>query len=320
MVSVFYYLLFAVLFYSLSSYKKWHSKSVLRHAVTIVIKSIDKIRWRITWDRLGNVSFQLVRQSLRVLHRLPVHKSNLFPPAQSLSLISLRKLYSSFLQIHLFSTDLDTRAMKTRQQSKPKKDEKLVKPSKGKQKVKASGLKISESKAQRAQSATDRKVYIRVQYSDVIVDNTDLDPSAPRHLYLIEGNLDDIARHAGDTIDWIIRVSNLICDPSGKGHIYTHTQGTPSYWYDKDRDAGWREVTPGDPLLAGIYEFLANDHITLSKICERDTHSVTSRGAATIQADTFRRNLEQRDVACMVTRNKNSLITSCPETCRRRRG
>ena len=142
-----------------------------------------------------------------------------------------------------------------RQQSKPKKDQKLVKPSKGKQKAKASGSKISESKAQRA---TDRKVYIRVHYSDVIVDNTDLDPSAPRYLYLIEGKLKDIARYAGDTIDWIIRVSNLICDPSGKGHIYTHTQGTPSYWYDKDRDTGWREVAPGDPLLAGIYEFLAN--------------------------------------------------------------
>ena len=87
--------------------------------------------------------------------------------------------------------------MKTRQQSKPKK---LVKPSKGKQKAKASRSKISESKAQRAQSATDRKVYIRAHYSDVIVDNTDLDPSAPRHLYLIEGKFDDIARHAGDTI------------------------------------------------------------------------------------------------------------------------
>ena len=112
--------------------------------------------------------------------------------------------------------------MKTRQQSKPKKDQKLVKPSKGKQKSKASGSKISESKAQRAQRATGRKVYIRVHYSDVIVDNTDLDPSAPRHLYLIKGKLKDIARYAGDTMDWIIRVSNLICDPSGKGHIYTH--------------------------------------------------------------------------------------------------
>ena len=184
----------------------------------------------------------------------------------------------------------------------------MVKPSKGKQKAKASGSKISESKAQRA---TDQKVYIRVHYSDVIVDNTDLDPSAPRHLYLIEGKFDDIARHAGDTIDWIIRVSNLICDPSGKGHIYTHTEGTPSYRYDKDRDADWRQVALGDPLLAGIYEFVANDHITLSKICERNTHSVTSRRTATTaHANTFRRNLEERDVACVVTGNDVSLVAS----------
>ena len=78
----------------------------------------------------------------------------------------------------------------------------------------------------------------------------------------------------------------------------------PSYWYDKDRDADWRQV-------AGIYEFVANDHITLSKICERDTHSVTSRCTATIaHANTFRRNLEERDVACVVTGQCFSLVSS----------
>ena len=64
-----------------------------------------------------------------------------------------------------------------------------------------------------------------------------MDPSAPRNLYLIEGKLDDIARYAGDIIDWIIRVSNLICGSSGKGDIYTHTEGKPSYWYERDRDS-----------------------------------------------------------------------------------
>ena len=81
-------------------------------------------------------------------------------------------------------------------------------------------------------------IYIRVLYSDVYNTlNTDLCPSAPRHLYLIEGTLDDIARYAGDIIDWIIRVSNLICGSSGKGDIYTHTEGKPSYWYERDRDS-----------------------------------------------------------------------------------
>ena len=187
--------------------------------------------------------------------------------------------------------------MKTKQQSK---HEKLVKPSKGKQKAKASGLTISE--AQRAHNATDQMVYIRVLYSDIDNTITNVDPSAPRHLYLIEGTLDDIARYAGDTVNWIIKVSDLICDPSGAGRIYTHTHGTPSYWYDRDRDADWRRVTLGDDLLSGIYEFDPNNLITLSQICGRSVHSVTSSGATT-SASTFRRQLEQRDVGCVVTRS-----------------
>ena len=132
--------------------------------------------------------------------------------------------------------------MKTRQKSKPKKYE----LSKGKQKA-------PESKADRM-----TRIYIRVLNTDIVDNtlNTDLDPSAPRHLHLIQGTLDDIARYAGDTVDWIITVSNLIRDPSGKGHIYTHTEGTPSYWYDTDRDADWRQVALGDALLPGIYEFV----------------------------------------------------------------
>ena len=176
--------------------------------------------------------------------------------------------------------------MKTRQKSKSKKYE----LSKGKQKA---NLKAPESKA-------DRMIYIRVLYTDIVDNtlNTDLDPSPARHLYLIQGTLDDIARYAGDTIDWIITVSNLICDPSGKGHISTHTEGTPSYWYDRDRDADWRQVALGDALLPGIYEFkfVPNNRVTLSEICGRhQTHSVTSRGA-TASASTFRQKLDQRDV------------------------
>ena len=65
-----------------------------------------------------------------------------------------------------------------------------------------------------------------------------MDPSAPRNLYLIEGKLDDIARYAGDIIDWIIRVSNLICGP---------------YWYERvrDSDADWQKppwATPSTSL------------------------------------------------------------------------
>ena len=50
------------------------------------------------------------------------------------------------------------------------------------------------------------------------------------------------------------------------GHIYTHTEGTPSYWYDTDRDADWRQVALGDALLPGIYEFVPNNNrVTLSE-------------------------------------------------------
>ena len=205
--------------------------------------------------------------------------------------------------------------MKTRQKSKPKKKDQ----SKGKQKAKS-----PESKAQ---SATDRMIYIRVLYSDVYNTlNTDLCPSAPRHLYLIEGTLDDIARYAGDTIDWIIRVSDLICDPSGKGHIYTHTEGTPSYWYDKDRDADWLQVVLGDPLLAGIYEFVATDPITLSQICQRQTHSVTSRGSTTTSSRFQCKYFSPRyriTLWYMCGDQKSRFarrISSRPETCRRWRG
>ena len=198
--------------------------------------------------------------------------------------------------------------MKTRQQSK-KKNETLGKPSKGKQKAKASGSTTSKAQSAHSNINTDQMVYIRVLYSDIdntTITNVPVDPSAPRHLYLIEGTLNDIARYAGETVDWIIKVSNLICDPSGAGHVYTHTKGTPSYCYNKDRDASWRQVALGDPLLAGIYEFVANDQrdITLSKFCGRHIHSLTSRGAtATTSASTFRQNIDKRDVACVVTKS-----------------
>ena len=78
--------------------------------------------------------------------------------------------------------------MKTRQKSKPKKYE----LSKGKQKA-------PESKADRM-----TRIYIRVLYTD-IVDNT----------------LNTDICISGDTIDWIITVSNLICDPSGMA-TFTH--------------------------------------------------------------------------------------------------
>ena len=85
--------------------------------------------------------------------------------------------------------------------------------------------------------------------------------------------------------------------------------GTACYWQYKDRNADWRQVVLGDPLLPGIYEFVTSYPITLSKISERHSHSVTSIGSES-SAATFRRHLDLRDGGCVVTRSAASLIAS----------
>ena len=140
-------------------------------------------------------------------------------------------------------------------------------------------LKPEESQSATSTDPTSNSqiIYIRVQQSLIQVigpvlavptdpTTSDLPPSVSQssgHLYLIEGSIDDIRRYAGTTVDWIIKVAHSICDPSGRGQIYTHTTGAPSDWYNKDRDADWRKVVPGDPLLSGIYVFESASPITL---------------------------------------------------------
>jgi hypothetical protein len=158
-------------------------------------------------------------------------------------------------------------------------------------------------------------VYIRVRQSALQVPNSNTvnpPPSIPQpsgHLYLIQGSIDDIRRYAGATVDWIINVAHLICDPFGAGQVYTHRTGTPTYWYDRDRDDGWLQVNLGDPLVPGIYEFVTTGPITLSKISKRQSHSVTSAGSES-SSTTFSRHLELRDGGCVVTRAATSLIAS----------
>ena len=128
-------------------------------------------------------------------------------------------------------------------------------------------------------------IYIRVLLSVVIPPTMmDLFPST-RHFYLIEGSMEEFERYAGTTVDWIIKVAHSICDPSGTltlaGQVYTHTVGIQYHW---------RQVVLGDPLLPGIYEFVTMHPITLSKISERDTHSMTSISSE-LSAATFRSHL-----------------------------
>lgn len=66
---------------------------------------------------------------------------------------------------------------------------------------------------------------------------------------------------------------------------------------------------PGDPLLSGIYEFETTSPITLSKISERQSHSLTSVGSES-SAATFRQQIDQRDSTCVVAHSPYSLIAS----------
>ncbi|KAF5376700.1 hypothetical protein D9615_007863 [Tricholomella constricta] len=194
---------------------------------------------------------------------------------------------------------------------------------------KRNGLKVEISRGlkpgpapQSASTATEN-VYIRVRQSLVVSDPTIANPttvnpppSIPQssgHLYLIKGSIDDIRRFAGATVDWIIKVAHLICDPSGAGQVYTHRTGTPLYWYDRDRDAsGWVQVNLGDPLVPGIYEFVTTGGpITLSKISERQSRSETSVGSDEFSSASFHRDLELRDgKACVVNGADRALIPS----------
>jgi len=137
------------------------------------------------------------------------------------------------------------------------------------------------------------------------------DPNTRGHLYLIEGKYQDIQRYAGPTVDWILKVAQLICDPLGAGQVYTHTTGNSSDWYPLDRASDWRQVVQGDLLRPGIYEFESSTGpILLSKISERQTHSMTTTGSES-SATTFRRYISLREgERCGVTRVSNTLIAS----------
>jgi len=131
------------------------------------------------------------------------------------------------------------------------------------------------------------------------------------HLYLIEGTFGDISRYAGTTVDWVIKIAHLLCEPLGNGRVYTHTTGTPDIWRSSDRDPSWQEVVEGDPLHPRIYEFESTFPITLSKISDRQSRSVTTQGSASrSSANAFRRILEQRDSVCVVCRYRAPLVAS----------
>ncbi|KAH9996768.1 hypothetical protein BJV77DRAFT_1085320 [Russula vinacea] len=128
-------------------------------------------------------------------------------------------------------------------------------------------------------------------------------------MYLIEGTFSDIAQFAGTTVEWIIRVAHLLCDPLGNVHVFTHTTGSLSDWYSSDRTPSWQEVSHGDQLLPGIYKIETTRPIVISQICEQDKILVTTTESA-FNATTFHDHLIKHDTICAVSGSEAPLKAS----------
>ena len=74
-----------------------------------------------------------------------------------------------------------------------------------------------------------QQVYIRIRRADLRLDIEE--PTGSDHVYLIQGSFQDISQHSGITVDWVIKIAHLMCDPLGAGRIFTHTHGVPLYYY-----------------------------------------------------------------------------------------
>ena len=137
--------------------------------------------------------------------------------------------------------------------------------------------------------------------------------SLPAHflldLYLTEGTLWGISRYAGTTVDWIIKISHLICDSLGSSQVYTHTTGTTSDCYHLERTSSWCQVVPDNELLPRIYEFEPANPITLMKINVRHMHLITSDGHQSSSA-TFGRHIRTHDERCLMTGDWINVIAS----------
>ena len=145
-------------------------------------------------------------------------------------------------------------------------------------------------------SDASQTVYIRVHMA-----NLESGQESTGHMYLIQGTFEDITRYAGTTVDWVIKVAHLLCNPLGTGQIFTHASGVPRDWYNTDRDSSWQEVVHGNFLLPNIYEFVTSHPITLSKISARHSRSVTTSGSQSQgNSNAFKRALSERDGPCVV--------------------
>ncbi|KAF5376936.1 hypothetical protein D9615_007294 [Tricholomella constricta] len=110
----------------------------------------------------------------------------------------------------------------------------------------------------------------------------------------------------GDTVDWLIKVAQLIFEPLGTGSLYTFSSGSLAWWMDQEMDSRlyeWRTVLDGEELRGTIYEFRPDDEealLTLTRMSIRPVRSVTTKTSVP-RAATFREALLRRDRGCVVT-------------------
>lgn len=129
------------------------------------------------------------------------------------------------------------------------------------------------------------------------------------HLYLISGSFEDITRFSGTTVDWLIKIAHLLCDPLGSGHLFTHTTGTALEWYHSPRNDSWHEVFHSNQLQPGIYEFEPTQPIILSMVCPWHTQSETEPEKKTTSS-TFCSHLKARDAGCVVVGCADPVVAS----------
>jgi hypothetical protein len=88
----------------------------------------------------------------------------------------------------------------------------------------------------------------------------------------------------------------------GTGTLHTFAQEDVGYWGDRDmNDRDWRVVNNGEQLTSTIYEFCsAEPRVSLSRISQRHSHSVTETVERNLSAD-FGARLLTRDVPCVIS-------------------
>ena len=136
----------------------------------------------------------------------------------------------------------------------------------------------------------------------------------PGNLNVLVANLADLRCFAGETVDWLIAVARLIFEPRGTSSLYTFTTESLEWWLDREMEPSlWRQVMPGEQLMATIYEFIPDNGgpIILTQMSLRQTRSITTN-TSTPQATPFRNALLERDQTCIITRQslQQSLIAS----------